>query len=108
MTITYTYKIIAVDEAARCMEVVYSATGHQTMHIGTRLPFEGEALENVIKAFAPVALWLELATPVTTPRVGLTGTIEPTGALAKLEKSAAPESAFPTPAGGSIPSVVLE
>ena len=77
MSITYTYEIILVDEAARCMEVVYSAEGHQTMHIGARLPFEGEALEDVIKAFAPVPLWIDLATPVVAPQVGLTGTVEP-------------------------------
>ena len=77
MSITYTYEIIKVDEAARCMEVVYSAEGHQTMHIGARLPFEGEALEDVIKAFAPVPLWVELATPVVAPQVGVTGTVIP-------------------------------
>jgi hypothetical protein len=77
MNITYTYEIISVDEAARCMEVVYSAEGHQTMHISARLPFEGESLEAVIKAFAPVPLWLELATPVVAPQVGLSGTIVP-------------------------------
>lgn len=77
MSITYTYEIIAVDEAARCMEVVYSAEGHQTMHIGARLPFVGEALEDVIKAFAPVPLWVGLATPVAAPQIGLTGTVEP-------------------------------
>ena len=77
MSIQYTYQIIKVDEAARCMEVVYSAEGHQTMHIGARLPFEGEALEDVIKAFAPVPLWLELATPVQVPVVGVQGTVAP-------------------------------
>jgi hypothetical protein len=77
MSIQYTYEIIAVDEAARCMEVVYSAEGHQTMHIGARLPFEGEALEDVIKAFAPVPLWLELARPVQIPSVGVQGTVAP-------------------------------
>ena len=77
MNITFTYEIIKVDETARCMEVVYSAEGHQTMHIGARLPFEGESLESVIKAFAPVPLWIELATPVVAPQVGLTGVVEP-------------------------------
>jgi hypothetical protein len=77
MSITYTYEIISVDEAARCMEVVYSAEGHQTMHIGARLPFEGESLEAVIKMFAPVPLWVELSTPVVAPPVGLSGTIAP-------------------------------
>lgn len=77
MSITYTYEIIKVDEAARAMEVVYSAEGHQTMHIGTRLPFEGESLEAVIQMYAPVPLWIELATPVVAPTVGLSGTIAP-------------------------------
>jgi hypothetical protein len=93
MSITYTYEIISVDEAARCMEVVYSAEGHQTMHIGARLPFEGESLEAVIKAFAPVPLWIELATPVVAPTVGLSGTIEP---------EPEPEPS-PTPSSGEIP-----
>ncbi len=76
MNIEYTYEIVSVDEAARCMEVVYSSEGHQTMHIGARLPFEGESLEDVIKAFAPVSLWLELARSVQVPAVGVTGVIE--------------------------------
>jgi hypothetical protein len=77
MSITYTYEIIKVDEASRCMEVVYSAEGHQTVHIGARLPFEGEALEGVIKMYAPVPFWTELATPVVVPQVGATGTVAP-------------------------------
>jgi hypothetical protein len=75
MNITYTYQIIAVNEAARCMEVVYSAEGHQTMHIGARLPFEGESIEEVIKAFAPTQLWTERAMPVVAPQVGASGVI---------------------------------
>ncbi len=77
MSITYTYEIIKVDQEARAMEVVYSAEGHQTMHIGARLPFEGESLEDVIKAFAPVPLWLELSRPVQVPTVGVQGTVAP-------------------------------
>lgn len=77
MSITYTYEIVSVNEAARCMEVVYSAEGRQTMHIGARLPFEGESLESVIKAFAPVPLWIELETPAVAPQVGTVGVIEP-------------------------------
>lgn len=75
MNIAYTYEIIKVDEAARCMEVVYSAEGHQTMHISARLPFEGEVLEDVIGMFAPVPLWIELATSVTVPKVGTKGNL---------------------------------
>jgi hypothetical protein len=57
------------------MEVVYSAEGHPTMHIGARLPFEGESLEEVVKSFAPVHLWLQLAAPVSVPQVGATGVV---------------------------------
>lgn len=92
MSIKYTYEIIKVDQEARVMEVVYSAEGHQTMHIGARLPFEGESLESVIKAFAPVPLWIELATPVVAPTVGLSGTIEPEPEPVEQETSSTPSS----------------
>jgi hypothetical protein len=77
MSIQYTYHIVKVDEAARCMEVLYSADGHKTMHIGVRLPIEGELLEDVIKAFSPVPLWVSLATPVIVPQVGASGVVAP-------------------------------
>ena len=73
MSIQYTYKIVNVDEAARCMEVVYTSEGHQTMHIGARLPYEGESLESVIAMYSPVALWLEQAATVVVPNVGASG-----------------------------------
>jgi hypothetical protein len=72
----YTYKIISVDEIARSMEVVYTHETHGSMHVGARLPFEGEPLENVIRQFAPVAYWLDLEIPVSVPQVGTTGTME--------------------------------
>jgi len=77
MSIVYTYEIVSVDEVSRCMEVVYSAEGHQTMRIGARLPFEGEALDDVIKAFAPIQLWRELSIPVVAPVAGQSGSIDP-------------------------------
>lgn len=77
MTITYTYNIIAVDEQARCMEVVYTAEGHQTMHIGARLPFEGESLEAVVSMYAPIAYWTEQTMKVVPPTVGTSGVITP-------------------------------
>jgi hypothetical protein len=75
MSITYTYEIIKVDEAARCMEVVYSSEGRQTMHIGARLPFVGETLEAVVQMYAPVALWREQEAQVVVPEVGAAGVI---------------------------------
>jgi hypothetical protein len=102
MNITYTYEIVSVDEQARCMEIVYKAEGHQTMHIGARLPFEGEELTNVIKQFAPVPLWIELATPVIAPQVGISGVIEPEPVVTPLT-----DAVLPTLPSGEIPQTVL-
>lgn len=75
MSIEYTYKIISVDEPARVMEVVYSSQGRQTMHIGARLPFEGESLEAIINMYAPMVYWREQELSVVVPQVGATGTV---------------------------------
>ncbi len=75
MSIEYTYEVIAVDAAAKCMEVVYTSTGRQTMHIGARLPFVGESVESVISMYAPVAYWQEQETPVSDVAVGLAGSV---------------------------------
>jgi hypothetical protein len=77
MNITYTYQITAVDQAARCMEIVYSSEGHQTMHIGARLPFEDESLEQVVRMYAPVRYWEEQQLAVVVPEVGVSGVLEP-------------------------------
>jgi hypothetical protein len=76
MSITYTYEIISVNESARCMEVVYSAEGHKTLHIGARLPFEGESLEAVIKMYAPLPYWHEAKRNVAPPQVGTSGQLQ--------------------------------
>ena len=77
MSITYSFEIIAVDEAARCMEIVYTAEGRQTMHIGARLPYEGETLEQVVRMYEPVRYWEEQALSVVVPQVGESGTLAP-------------------------------
>lgn len=77
MSISFKYTILSVDEAARCMEVLYESEGHQSMHIGARLPFEGEELEDVIRQFAPVPFWIAAKTPVLVPVVGQSATLAP-------------------------------
>lgn len=75
MSLTYTFEIISVDQAARCMEVVYSSAGNPTMHIGARLPYEGEDLYSVIEMYAPLRYWEELKTPTVSVNPGATGTL---------------------------------
>jgi hypothetical protein len=108
MSIIYTYKIISVDQAARCMEVVYTAESHPTMHIGTRLPFEDEALETVIAQFAPVAYWQELQRPVAVPQVGTTGVVASPAPAIQEASDTAFAPIFPTPASGGINHTVFE
>lgn len=76
MSISYKYTITNVDEAARCMEVVYEANGYQTMHIGARLPFEGEPLEAIVEMYAPVSYWEQSSKPVATVQAGFSGVVE--------------------------------
>ena len=74
--IAYTYEIIAVDGAARCMEIVYSSPGRPTYHIGARLPYDGETTEAVVRMYAPVANWREADTGVLLPQVGTSGEMQ--------------------------------
>jgi hypothetical protein len=74
--ITYTYEIVAVDGAARCMEIVYSSPGRQTYHIGARLPYDGETTEGIVRMYAPVANWREADIGVSLPQVGASGEIQ--------------------------------
>lgn len=112
MSIAFKYTIINVDEAARCMEVVYEAQGHQTMHIGARLPFEGEALESVIQMFAPIPLWVEAMTPVVVPQVGASGVVTPQEeqypAVTEEVQDPVFAAVFPTEASGAIGVTTFE
>lgn len=85
MSIAYNFEVIAVDQAARVMEVVYTSEGRQTMHICARLPYAGEELEAVIAMYAPVAYWLEQDAAVQEVEVGATGTVDAPGVDNSLE-----------------------
>lgn len=76
MIVQYTYEITAVDTEAKCMTVVYSAEGYETMTVGTMLPYDDEPLENVIRAYAPVQQWINSTRTFANPQVGTSGTIE--------------------------------
>lgn len=75
MNIEYKYEIVSVNEAAKAMEVIYTSDGNPTMHIGTRIPFEGESLEYVIQTYAPISYWKELKIPNIPVTVGQSGNI---------------------------------
>jgi hypothetical protein len=73
MSINFSYEIVSVNKQARCMEIVYTAEGYPTQHIGARLPYEGEELKTIIHMYAPIYNWLELNKTVIVPEVGTSG-----------------------------------
>ena len=75
MSVEYTYEIVSVDEAARCMEIVYESEGRQTMRVGARLPYVGETIAAIVAAYSPVAYWLAQERSVVLPTVGHRGAI---------------------------------
>jgi len=74
-SIDYSYEILNVDVQAKCMEVKYSAPGHSTIHVGARIPFEDEQLEEVIRSFAPIEQWRNELRSFSVPEVGLSGSL---------------------------------
>lgn len=88
MSIAYNYEVVAVDQAAKCMEVKYTALGYPTQHIGCRLPYPGESLEDVIDIYSPVRFWQEQAMEAQTVAVGASGTINPNAPLSFEETKA--------------------
>lgn len=100
MNITYNYEIISVDQAARCMEVVYASDGNPTMHISARLPYEGETVEAIVKMYAPVRYWEALKLPVLVPDIGASGVIV-------MQQPQEPPHTPPTFPSGEIPGSVL-
>lgn len=93
MSINYNYEIVAVNEDARCMEVFYTASGHQPMHISARLPYEDESVELIIRMYAPISYWLEQIRPVLVPVVGASGAIN----AADEEQAALEQMKLPQP-----------
>lgn len=74
-SIPYTYKIVRVDEAARCMEIVYTSPGRQPVLVGARLPYAGESVETVVKMYSPVPRWQLEDLEVQIPNVGMVGDV---------------------------------
>lgn len=59
MNINYNYSIINVDHNAKSMEIVYDSPQYGVLHVGARLPWEGETVEDIVRMYNPVAYWIE-------------------------------------------------
>jgi len=88
MSIEYTYEVVSVDEAAKCMEIVYTAQGRETLRIGARLPYVGESFDAVVAMYAPLAYWMDSERQVVAVSVGSKGVVRPDSAApATLEEA---------------------
>jgi hypothetical protein len=77
MNIPYQYEVVGVDGPARCMEIRYTSEGRDPVHVGARLPYVGETLEQVAAMYAPLGLWVDAERPVVVPTAGATGGYAP-------------------------------
>lgn len=62
MKIEYTYKIVSVDKEAKSMEIVYESPKYGVLHVGARLPWKEETLEDIVLMYNPTRYWLEQET----------------------------------------------
>jgi len=76
MNITYSYKIVSVDEKTKSMTIRYTSEKYGTVMIGAPLPYENETLESIIERYSPIASWLEKEKKVIVPAINTTGIIE--------------------------------
>lgn len=76
ININYSYEIVLVDAPSKCMVVKYTTEGFPPMQISTRLPYEGEDVEAVIRHYAPVNLWALSKAPVVAPELGTKGEVK--------------------------------
>lgn len=76
--IAFTYEVVSVDEAAKSMEVIYRSEGFTDVLVGMPLPSEGEILDEVVDAYAPINEWkteLRVVSPITVGTSGSSSTI---------------------------------
>lgn len=74
-TINYTYEITRVDAQTKSMDITYTSEQYGTITVGARMPWDGETVEDVVKMFSPVALWIENEKPTGQVWLGYQGTL---------------------------------
>ena len=73
--IEYTYEIKRVDVNSGTMEVLYSSIDLPDLLVSVRLPFQGQSLEDTIRAAAPITEWEKNIKKYDIPEIGVSGTV---------------------------------
>ena len=75
--IQYTYKITHSDANTNTMIIEYSANGYPTVSVGSKVPYVGESLDDVVLNNAPFNIWQTANANVAIPDIGATGSYIP-------------------------------
>lgn len=75
MISSYTYKITSTNPDLAAMTVEFSAPDYPTVEVGARMPFVGEALNDLIASIAPIGYWLDSKKAVAAVQVGATAAV---------------------------------
>lgn len=73
MIVNYSYEIINVDKEEKTMEIVYTSEKYGVLHVGARMPWANETIEDIVLMYNPVAYWLEQDREVLDIDAGITG-----------------------------------
>lgn len=72
---TYSYEILSTDTQTGTMEVRYMRQGHEQVFVSAPLPRVGQGLEEIVAAYAPLAVWEASGVAFATVQVGATGAV---------------------------------
>lgn len=87
MNVQYTYTIDSVDNETNTMMVSYRSEGLPDAMVSTRLPFDGETVEEVVKSCAPFSFWEMSNLTYTSVEVGVSGNIDTSSDFIEEEAS---------------------
>jgi hypothetical protein len=85
------YRVISVNQDANCMEVEFSADGHEAVLVGVRIPLEDEDVNQVIQSFVPTGIWFPRTTTLASVEAGFAGVVavtSPSQAVLTAEQAA--------------------
>ena len=72
---TYFYEILSIHAQTGTMEVRYTREAHEPVFVSAPLPRVGQGLEDIVSAYAPLAVWETADAAFATVEVGASGEV---------------------------------
>lgn len=73
--INYTFEVIQIDNDHKVMEVRYRADGFTPVDVGMPIPLVGQDITQLVKQYAPTAMWENSVAEFQTVTMGHSGSI---------------------------------